>query len=579
MLAAMAGPIAFLSRCWRALRRLHLGLYFLFLLMIGLGGIVATLFEQYSIADLKSGLVEAQRRVEAEERGERASPGASARLRDAFKPLHNEKRHITYDVRDKKGQTPQEQGGWAVLFIVVWLWPLYRYYFSSKPPNLLRVERRIIDWPVFLFGLTWLVAAQHYLARMASYRERYGEPDLHILAIFAAGAFMFGAFTGYLNLELTQLYVRRFIARPFFRAHNPFGLKRGVRLGLTARYVLLLFSLATVPVALFVYIPVNFNWDLIASLASEKGSAIFFDNAGVLVPLVMTTVIAVVMLIFHALSILLYRLNVQRPIVSLIDRMRTVASGDLDCKTAVLDSDEVGQLKGHFNLMLDGLHERERIKDTFGRYVSVEIAEKIIKSGSVNLAGEEIEATVLFSDIRGFTSLSESLSPAEVVRFLNSYLAHVTPPIMASGGVINKFIGDAVMAIFSPVFGLEHHVDSAVRAALGMREALAKFNQAGEFPTVTVGIGMHTGRLVAGNVGTTERREYTVLGDVVNVASRIENETKEKGTDILLSGDVLAGLNQAQFAGVHFDYCGPVLLRGKSNAIELYRLVHSPVES
>ncbi len=127
MLAVMAGPIAFLSRCWRALRRLHLGLYCLFLLMVGLGSIVATLFEQYSIADLKSGLVEAQRRVEAEERGERASPDASARLRDAFKPLHNETKRITYDIRDKKGQAPEEQGGWAVLFIVVWLWPLSLY--------------------------------------------------------------------------------------------------------------------------------------------------------------------------------------------------------------------------------------------------------------------------------------------------------------------------------------------------------------------------------------------------------------------------------------------------------------------
>jgi adenylate cyclase len=240
----------------------------------------------------------------------------------------------------------------------------------------------------------------------------------------------------------------------------------------------------------------------------------------------------------------------------------------------VLDSDEVGQLKGHFNLMLDGLHEHERVKDMFGRYVSVEIAEKIIKSGNVNLDGEEIEATVLFSDIRGFTSLSESLPPAEVVRFLNLYLSHITPPIMAHGGVINKFIGDAVMAIFSPVFGLEKHVEPAVRAALDMRAALADFNRTGEFPPVGFGVGLHTGRLVAGNVGTVDRREYTVLGDVVNVASRIESQTKEKSTDILVSADVLAGLERSSFAGINFDYCGPVLLRGKSNAIELFRLVN-----
>ncbi len=539
MLAVMAGPIQILRKVWRGLTRLHLGLYFLFVLMIGLGSIVASLFEQYSIADLKSGLSEAQRQIEAEKSGKPPSPESSARLREALKPLP----HVTDSApnlhRQKAASNVNVNAGddrnsWATLLIFLWLWPLYRYYFSSKPQNLLRIERRIVDWPVFLFGLTWLVAATHYLERMASYRGRYGEPDLRILAVFAVGSFIFGAFAGYLNLELTQLYVRRFIARPFFRDHNPHGLKRGVRVGLTARYILLIFSLATVPVALLVYIPANFNWDLIASLNGEKASTIFFEHTSVLVPLAMTTVIACIMLIFQALSVLLYRLNVQRPLEALIDRMRTVASGDLDCKTAVLDADEVGQLKGHFNLMLDGLHERERIKDTFGRYVSVKIAEKIIKSGSVNLAGEEIEATVVFTDIRGFTTLSESLLPSEVVRFLNAYLAHVTPPIMSHGGVINKFMGDAVMAIFSPVFGLEHHARSAVHAALGMREALATFNAAGEFPPVTVGIGLHTGKLVAGNVGTLERREYTVLGDVVNVASRIESETKEKATDILL---------------------------------------------
>ncbi len=220
--ATMAGPIQFLRKCWRGLKRLHLGLYFLFILMIGLGGIVASLFEQYSIADLKSGLSEAQRQIEAEKSGKPTSPEATARLREALKPLPHvsdsaptiHRKKAPADVNVKAGD---DRNSWAIIFILLWLWPLYRYYFSSKPQNLLRVERRIIDWPVFLFGLTWLVAAVHYLDRMASYRARYGEPDLRTLAVFAAGAFIFGAFAGYLNLELTQLYVRRFIARPFFR--------------------------------------------------------------------------------------------------------------------------------------------------------------------------------------------------------------------------------------------------------------------------------------------------------------------------------------------------------------------------
>src|SRR5262249_52740953 len=126
---------------------------------------------------------------------------------------------------------------------------------------------------------------------------------------------------------------------------------------------------------------------------------------------------------------------------------------------------------------------------------------------------------------------------------------------------------------FSPVFGLQNHAEAAVRASLGMRAAVAEFNRVGGFEPVAFGVGLHRGRVIAGKVGTEDRHEYTVLGDVVNVASRIENQTKETDTDILLSAEVLAGLDPAQFSGVKFEYCGPVLLRGKIDAIELYRPV------
>ncbi len=568
--------IDFLKRGWRGFRRLHLALYILFALMMSLGGLVASLFEQYSIVDFKRGITEIRRGADAKARGEVLAPEPE-RLREAFKPMDRSDRPLLmtpksgaqYDLRVGQGAVTS---WWPYLVIVVWLWPLYRYYFSSKPQNERRAEQRIVDLPLFLFALTWLAAVAHYFSRVGTYRELYGDPDARVKITFAAGAFLLGAFAGYLNLELTQLYVRRRIARPFFRDHNPHGLKSGLRVGLSTRYALMIFSLATVPLALCVYIPAFFNWDLLGSLPGSKNGTLFFENAGIMIPLIMTTFIAALMLCFHGLSILLFRWNLQAPVAKLIERMRGVAGGDFERKTSVLDSDEIGQLKGHFNLMLDGLQEREKIKDTFGRYVSIEIAEKIIKSGKVNLAGEEIEATVLFSDIRNFTPLSETLPAADLVRFLNAYFSHVTKPIMDHGGVINKFMGDAVMAIFSPVFGLEDHVGSAVRASLGMRAALADFNRTSEYPSVLAGVGIHTGRLVAGNVGTERRMEYTVLGDTVNVASRIESQTKQQQTDILLSGAVVAALDRAQFDDVLFESCGPVLLRGKSAPMELFRI-------
>ncbi|OAI43140.1 hypothetical protein AYO41_02785 [Verrucomicrobia bacterium SCGC AG-212-E04] len=572
----MRAVFAFLKRGWHVFRRLHLALYFLFAMMVGLGGIVASMFEQYSVADFKSGLSEMQRAAEAKARGEDPEQG-SKRLHDALKPLDRKAASTPINFKaaaksDARLSLGAGAGWWTYALIVIWLWPLYRHHFSSKPQNQRRVEQRIVDLPVFLFALTWLVALGHYFTQVTVYRDLYGEPDLRIKTTFAAGAFLLGAFAGYLNLEVTQLYVRRRIARLFFREHNPHGLKSGLRVGLTSRHALMIFSLATVPLALCVYIPAFFNWDLFTTFMEKKSGSFMLEQPGIVIPLMMTTFIAAIMLCFHGLSVLLFRWNVQKPVGKLIERMRDVAAGNFEHKTSVLDSDEIGQLKGHFNMMLDGLQERDKIKDTFGRYVSIEIAEKIIKSGKLNLAGEEIEATVLFSDIRNFTALSETLPAPELVRFLNAYFSHVTRPIMDSGGVINKFMGDAVMAIFSPVFGLQDHVAAAVRASLGMRAALADFNRTGEYLPVLAGVGLHTGRLVAGNVGTDRRMEYTVLGDTVNVASRIESQTKEQQTDILVSGAVVGALDLAHFAGVVFKTCGPILLRGKSVPMELFRI-------
>jgi class 3 adenylate cyclase len=418
------------------------------------------------------------------------------------------------------------------------------------------------------------MAVQLYFVKVASFSEIYGPAPLRLKIVFAVSSLIFAAFISYLNLEITGLYIRRRIAGPFFKANNPYGLKRGFAISLMLRHALMLFSLATVPLLLGLYIPAYFNMDIFARLVETRngdtGWLFTYENLRALAPILLVSSLAAMVLVFQAVSLLLYRVNVQAPVNALVKRMKAVAAGDFDCKTSVLYNDELGQLKGHFNMMLDGLVERDHIKDTFGRYVSLEIAEKIMKSGKVDLAGEEIQATVLFSDTRGFTPLSEKLPPKELIRFLNDYFAYITVPIAANRGVINKFIGDAVMAIFSPVFGVEDHKAAAVRAALGMREALKEFNALGRYPEVAFGVGVHSGGLVAGNVGTETRLEYTVLGDTVNVASRIESHTRTAGTEILLSDAVMSGLERSRFPGIEFIEGAPVLMKGKSRPMVLY---------
>lgn len=569
-----------LSKLLAKFHKLHLGLYVLFSLMVYFGGVTGYLFERFSLIDTALLKQEWEQNRELRAKGEKYTPPKDI-AKKIFKPL-NLTEQTTY--RRKDGKTEklvtysdrQEIRWYYFLLLAAWLWPLYRYNFSKKPQDLKVIERRIIHLPVVILALGWVIALHHYFVKAAAYAAQYGPPTGKVTAVFIVSALLFVAFVSYLNLELTGLYIRRRIARPFFLATNPYGLKQGFAINLTLRYALMIFSLAMVPLLLSLYMPVLTNMEVFAQLKGAAGPdriwAVGYDLIRTLIPIVIVSALTLIIVVFQVISVILYRYNVHAPAGALVERMKAVAAGDFSCKTSVLYADELGQLKGHFNMMLDGLVEREHIKDTFGRYVSLEIAEKIMKSGKVNLAGEEIQATVLFSDIRDFTPLSEKLPPAELIRFLNEYFTYITRPITENRGVINKFMGDAVMAIFSPVFGVEDHQEAALRAALGMREALKAFNAQGRHPEVFFGVGVHSGGLVAGNVGTADRLEYTVLGDTVNVASRIESQTKTAATQILVSDAVVRGVDKTRFRGFSFLECAPVLMKGKSKPMVLYKV-------
>lgn len=570
----------YLREIWRRIHKLHLGLYLLFSMMVSFGSITSFFFEKYSLINFDLLKTEWEHISDATARGVLYTPTKNVQDR-ILKPLYPAARvnRIRVNGKWEKQETIDDQNGISrlyFLFLLLWLWPLYRHYFSRKPQNMELIERRIINLPLVIFILGWVIALQRYFGNVAEYFAQYGEAPGRVRGVFAVSAILLGAFVSYLNLELTGLYIRRRIAKPFFLVNNPYGLKQGFAASLTLRYTLMIFSLAMVPLFLCLYVPVFSNLDLFAKLAAAQAHGwklkLPYEYLRALLPILIVAALVVLILIFQLLSILLYRLNIQSPVSALVRRMKSVAAGDFNCKTSVLYADELGQLKGHFNMMLDGLVERDKIKDTFGRYVSMEIAEKIMKSGKVNLAGEEIQATILFSDIRDFTPISEKLTPVELIRFLNEYFSYITTPITENRGVINKFIGDAVMAIFSPVFGVEDHQEAALRAALGMRQALKDFNAQKRHPEVFFGVGVHSGSLVAGNVGTEARLEYTVLGDTVNVASRIESQTKLAATQILLSEAAVQGLDKSRFPAIAFIKCPPVLMKGKSKPMVLYKV-------
>ncbi len=170
--------------------------------------------------------------------------------------------------------------------------------------------------------------------------------------------------------------------------------------------------------------------------------------------------------------------------------------------------------------------------------------------------------------------MSEKMSAKDVVDFLNSYFSYMTVPIMEHRGVVNKFMGDAVMAVFAPQFGSKNHVDDGMQAVLGMRNKLAEFNSKGTFPyEVRFGVGLHSGVLVAGNIGTEKRLEYTLIGDTVNIASRIETENKALNSNILISDEVYRRTSPELKKGISFEKCENVRLRGKAQPITLYKVL------
>jgi adenylate cyclase len=202
--------------------------------------------------------------------------------------------------------------------------------------------------------------------------------------------------------------------------------------------------------------------------------------------------------------------------------------------------DELGLLALDFNAMVQGLIERDRLRETFGRYVTRQVADHLL-AGKVELGGELVPVTVLFSDIRSFTSISERMPPRELLDFLNVYFSGMVESVMTHDGVVDKFIGDAIMAVFGAPVPHAGDALNAIKAALDMRKRLAKMNEgfrAAGAPEIRAGIGLHSGEVVAGNMGHVERMEYTVIGDAVNLASRLEGMTKEFDADVLLSEDL-----------------------------------------
>ena len=273
--------------------------------------------------------------------------------------------------------------------------------------------------------------------------------------------------------------------------------------------------------------------------------------------------------------------SVRDPLTRIIDATAAVARGELATRLGLTRIDEFGLMSRHFDKMAEGLQDREFIRATFGRYVSEDVARELLEHRDTAAPGaEEREVTILFSDLSSYSTICEHLPPVQLLDMLNQYLGAMNVLIDTHHGCVIEFLGDAILAVFGAPYYREDHPQLALRCALAMRDRLAQLNdewqrnglaqcwtQSG-IKELKARIGVHTGLVVAGSLGGETRMKYAVIGDAVNVASRLETLNKALGTDLLISAEVYRRLPTELASGM--TERGAFRVKGREQEVLVY---------
>lgn len=303
---------------------------------------------------------------------------------------------------------------------------------------------------------------------------------------------------------------------------------------------------------------------------TEVDRSIVQEAVGTLVSSVIETAgISVSIAIF---LIFLFSMTLTQPIEKLAELIQEISKGNFEvrARSKIRSRDEVGELAKAFDKMTLGLKERDKVKNLFRKFHGSSVAEDLLQN-NIGVGGQNKEVTVFFSDIRGFTKFSENHTPEEVVEMLNEYFEVMVRIINKHNGIVDKFIGDAIMAVWGVPKGTADDTQNAMNACLEMRLALNQLNETrinrGQ-EAIFIGMGLHCGPAISGTIGSNERMEYTVIGDTVNLTNRIESSTKTFGVDLLVSEEVQHKLGHAFL----FEPVGSVPLKGKSEPRPLYKV-------
>ncbi len=425
-----------------------------------------------------------------------------------------------------------------------------------------KAQQRLLNLPFVMVGINlaaWIILP----ALIASSFYLFMKASLMTCIFLYFRTFMIGLIASGLSFFIVEGFSRKTLIPLFFPQGRLSAVPRTIKIPILRR-IRLLYGAGTVnPMIILVGTLFFAAWE-------AKGAQIHPEN--LLSEILLFTLILCTIFVVIALRLnFLVQGSIQRPIEEMLGIMEGVKRGDFSQRVRVLSNDEIGVLGDAGNAMIAGLAERERIRDTFGKYVTPEIRDEIL-AGRIPLDGERRLATLLFSDLRGFTTYVEENAPEEVIKSMRAYFTAMQQAIRMHQGIVLQYVGDEIEAVFGVPLGYDDHPDKAVFAALEMRRRLEELNigrmKEGKTP-FGHGIGIHTGMVLAGNTGSEDRLSYALIGDTVNLASRIEQLTKPLHCDILVSEETAKRLENA----FQMKAETPQRVRGYSRPLTVYRVL------
>ena len=424
-------------------------------------------------------------------------------------------------------------------------------------------RRRLLNEPYYLIALDlflWVIIV--FLVMTLSLKAGT-DPHLVYVQAFKGGLDALVTITA--AYFFLQMVLQRFLVPDFFPEGGLSEAPGVRRIRIRGRLFVLAFAINVVPLTNIVIL----HYSSLYVPGPDADPAVILSD--------LNRVIIIESFVFMAAALVLTFVvsgNLRRPFYEIIHVLRRITRGRFDERVRVISNDEIGYAGDAINRMTEGLKEREMIKDAFGRFVAREVRDEVL-SGRVPLDGEFKYVSVLFADIRDFTPLTEKSDPKMIVRIMNAYFKEMAAAVHKHGGLVLQFVGDEIYAVFGAPIRREDHPVCAFRAGLEMNRRLKTLNEsfkAEGYPQIRHGIGIHSGRVIAANIGSPERQSYLLVGDTVNLASRLQTMTKKIDTEMLISAQTHDAIQRTEIKCVRFRDPEKIPIKGKTDRVKVYAL-------